>query len=259
MKKVKKSAAQEKRQQIVEERRNRRFKAVIFVLVLAIAAEGVYVASGTKYFNVRRIEVSGNQRVTTAKIIKLSGISKKDNIFGIDTALTVKRIGVDPWIKQVSVARALPLTIKINVAERQPLATCFQDGVYYLLDNDGAVVLKGPAPPVAGLPLIKDTPPEDAPEAGETATGAALRNALLVVAALDKDIKADIGWVSAPTIDGLSIKLNSGPVIMYGKAEMNRQKNYAIKVIKTEGVNEEKTWQYIDVRVPSNPVAKAAT
>ncbi len=45
---------------------------------------------------------------------------------------------------------------------------------------------------------------------------------------------------------------------MYGKAEMNKQKNYAIKVIKTEATNEGKVWQYIDVRVPSNPVAKAA-
>jgi cell division protein FtsQ len=258
LKKVKKSAAQAKRQQIVEERRNRRNKAIILLLVAAITAEGMYIASGSKYFNVREIKVSGNRRIASAKLIKLSGITKKDNIFAIDSVLAAKRICGNPWIKEAVVSRALPLSIKINVVERQPFVLWLGGGVYYLLDTEGAAIMAGPAPPFPGMPLIKDAPPETRPETGEKIQGAALKNALAVVAALDKDIKADIGWVSAPTIDGLSIKLNSGPVIMYGKAEMNKQKNYAIKVIQTEGVNEEKAWQYIDVRVPSNPVAKAA-
>jgi hypothetical protein len=45
---------------------------------------------------------------------------------------------------------------------------------------------------------------------------------------------------------------------MYGKTEMTDQKNYAIKVILDQATKEGRTWQYIDVRVPSNPVAKAA-
>lgn len=258
MKKVKKTAAQEKRQRIVEERRNKWLKAVIFFLILGIAANAAYIASGSRYFNVREIEVSGNRRIATARIIKLSDISTKNNIFSIKTVLAAKRVEGDPWIKQATVSRALPLTIKIHVIERQPLAVWLEDNVYYLLDSEGAVVLSAMSRPAADLPMIKDAPPEGRPGAGERVMGASLRNALAVVTALDKDIKADIGWISAPTIDGLSLKLNSGATILYGKAEMNRQKNYAIQVIQTEGANEDKKWQYIDVRVPSNPVAKAA-
>lgn len=258
MKKTKKTSAQEKRRQIVEQRRARQLKAVIAILIVAIAAEALYVASGSQYFNIDKINISGNSRVPKDKIVKLSGLSLKNNIFGVDTGLTEKRIKGEPWVKKASVTRAWPMTVKINITERQPRAVWLSGSTYYLLDMEGAVIAAGLAPPLAGFPLIKETPPENGLETGKTVGGSAVKNALAVIAALDKDILADIGWVSAPTIDGLSIKLNSGPVIMYGKAEMVKQKNYAIKVIGTEADNESRVWQYIDVRVPSNPVAKAA-
>jgi len=258
VKKTKKTSAQEKRRRIVEQRRNRQLKAVIAILLVAISAEALYIASGSKYFNIKKIDISGNSRLSTEKILKLSGISLKDNIFRVNAGLVAKRVKGEPWIKSATVSRALPLTIKIAVSERQPRAIWLSGPTYYLLDTDGAVVSVGPAPPLAGLPLIKDAPPDNGLETGETVKAPAVKNALAVIAALDKDILADIGWVSAPTIDGLAIHLNSGPVVMYGKAEMSKQKNYAIKVIRTEATNEGKVWQYIDVRVPSNPVAKAA-
>ncbi len=257
MKKAKKTSAQEKRRQIVEQRRNKKFKTVIAILLIAIAAEALYIASGSKYFNVNKIEISGNSRVSSDKILKLSGLSLKDNIFRVDTSLTGKRVTAEPWIRGAIVSRALPLTVKITVTERQPRAVFFSGSIYYLLDTEGAVISTGLAP-TPGMPLIKDAPPSIAPETGEKVRESSVKNALAVIAALDKDILADIGWVSAPTIDGLALHLNSGPVVMYGKADMNKQKNYAIKVIKTEATNEGKVWQYIDVRVPSNPVAKAA-
>jgi cell division protein FtsQ len=259
VKKTKKTSAQEKRRQVLEERRNRQLKVVIAVLLIAISAEAIYLASGSKYFKLDKIKISGNSRISTAKILKLSGLSLKDNVFRVDTVMAKKRVMGEPWIKSAAVAREFPLTIKITVVERQPVAIWLDGLTYYLLDTEGAVIAAGPAAPLAGIPIIKDAPPEDGLDTGEIAGPPAVKNALAVASALDKDILADIGWISAPTIDGLSIKLNSGPVIMYGKAEMAKQKNYAIKVILKEAANESKTWQYIDVRVPSNPVAKAVT
>ncbi len=242
----------------MEQRRNKQLKAVIAILLIGIAAEALYIASGSKYFNVKKIEVAGNSRISTEKIRKLSGISLKDNIFRVDAGLAEKRVEGEPWIKSATVLKVFPLTVKVAVNERQPRAIWQNGPTYILLDTEGAAVSAGTAPPLPGLPLIKDAPIDTGLETGETVKGSAVRNALTVIAALDKDILADIGWVSAPTIDGLALHLNSGPVVMYGKAEMNKQKNYAIKVIKTEATNEGKVWQYIDVRVPSNPVAKAA-
>jgi cell division protein FtsQ len=257
VKKTKKTSAQEKRRQIIEQRRNRQLKAVIAILVIAIAGEAIYIASGTKYFNINKIRMYGNSRISNEKIIKLSGLSLNDNIFRVDTGLAAKRIQGEPWIKKAFVTRQLPLTVKIQVTERQPLAIWLNGPSYYLLDKEGTVIAVGTAPPLAGLPLIKDAAPSTGLDIGEPVEESAVKNALSVIAMLDKDILADIGWVSAPTIDGLAIKLNSGPVVMYGKAEMTKQKNYALKVIQTEATNEGKIWQYIDVRVPSNPVAKA--
>lgn len=257
MKKTAKASAQENRRRLLEQRRNTRFKILIFILVLAIAAEALYVLSGSRYFHVRAITVYGNRQLTEVRIKKLAGITLKDNFLYINTPFIEKRIKGEPWVSKATVVRTWPLAIKIYVLERRPWAVLAQDGQYLLLDRN-AIVIKVLTAAEPGLPLIKDAPREEGLEPGRPATGVAVINSLAVVDALDSDIRADIGWVSAPTIDGLSIKLNSGPIIMYGKSEMNRQKNYAIKVITTEAGKESKVWQYIDVRAPSNPVAKAA-
>lgn len=258
MKKIKRTGVQEKRRRIVEERRNKQVKVFIIVLILAILAEAAYIGAGSKYLNIREITVAGNKSVSSEKIVKLSGLTVKDNFLYADMEMARKRVEGDPWIADAKVYRRLPLTVKITVAEREPRAVWLNAGLYYLLDKNGTVMVVAPQHPMMGLPVIKDCPIETGLEPGEKARGAALINALTVAGDLDKEIATDVSMISAPTIDGLAIQLNKGTTIMYGKAEMTKQKNYAIKVILTEGVNEGKAWQYVDVRVPSNPVAKAA-
>ncbi|MFH1736721.1 MAG: FtsQ-type POTRA domain-containing protein [Actinomycetota bacterium] len=257
MNKDKKPSAKEKRRRIVEERQNRRLKAVVVVLLIAIAGEALYIFAKSDTFAIRKITVTGNRHVATKQIVKTSRLSLNKNIFDFSAPQVGDRIEEIPWIKDAECVRRLPLMVTIVVREREQRATLAQAGRFYLLDKEIYILQElGAAPP--DFPVITDAPFVEGLLPGVKVGSPAVRNAVECVVALDASVTSDIAVVSAPTIDGLALKLKSGPVIMYGKTEMTDQKNYAIKVILDQATKEGRTWQYIDVRVPSNPVAKAA-
>lgn len=256
MKKPKKGAA-EKHRLALEQRRNKRYKIIGAVLLIAIAGESAFIFAKSETFNIRKVTITGEKMVGEKRILRLSGLSSTTNIFDFSAGHTRKNIESEPWIKSANVARAFPLRVNIRIIERTPAAV-FQSGARYcLVDTDMTVIQIADTNIFTGVPFIKDTPYEDIAEPGDVVKSSAADNAVSVLKSLDPETAAAITAVSAPTIDGLSFTLNSGTLVMYGKAEMHKQKNYAIKVILTEAVNEGKVWQYIDVRVPANPAAKA--
>jgi len=257
MKKAKKSSAAEKRRLLIEQRRNKQLKVVSAILLAGILAEAVFILAKSNYLDIRQIHISGNQRVATNRVAKLSRLTTKTNIFDFRVADVTRRLLAEPWIASASVDRKLPLRVVIKVTERQPAAVIQMGGGFYLVDRDAFVIGVNPANVWPGLIVVAGAPFEDTKEPRERFTSPALRNALAALGGLDKDLAASVESMTAPTIDGLSFKLRGGPTVMYGKSEMTAQKNYAIKVILTEAANEGKNWQYIDVRVPSNPAAKA--
>lgn len=259
MKKTKTTSAAEKRRLLVEQRRNKQLKFVSALLLIAILAEGLFILAKSDYLDVRRIDIRGNNRVTTARLAKLAGLTTKTNIFDFSAAEITKRLLSEPWIRSATVARKLPLRVIISVTERQPAAVVLMGGRFYLVDKGAAIIEGKDANVYPGQTVIADAPYEDKKEAGEDFAGPSIRNALAALGGLDKDLALAVESMTAPSIDGMSFKLKGGPIVMYGKSEMIRQKNYAIKVILKEAANEGKSWQYIDVRVPSNPAAKAAT
>lgn len=225
--------------------------------MLAIAAEALFILAKSDYLDITRIDISGNKRLTTARVAKLSGLTTKTNIFDWRTADVRRRLLGESWIESATVTRRLPLRVVIKIAERQPAAVIVMGARFYLVDKNRIVIDRKDTNVFPGQAVVSNAPAEDEKEIGERFASPSVRNALEALAGLDKDLAASVGSIAAPSIDGMSFKLKSGPIIMYGKAEMIKQKNYAIKVILTEAANEGKNWQYIDVRVPSNPAAKA--
>ncbi len=209
----------------------------------------------SSFFNIRTIEVIGNSRIPRAKIIKLSEISGKTGFFRFSDTAVERDIAREPWIAKVDVDKTWFFNARISVVERTPVAVLFAAPDYNLLDKDGVVLETARQNKFGPLPLITDSPVRSSKKRGETIENKSVKNVLDCLKGLEKRIIDEAGSFSAPTIDGLTINLKSGLVIMYGKAELTQQKNYAIDVILEEARKEGKQWKYIDVRVPSNPAA----
>lgn len=94
-----------------------------FVMVVSIGggvAYGArrYVKTSTR-FQVAEIVTQGAKRRSPDELALTAGISKGQNVFGVDLERARTRLLADPWVSEASLARQLPGTIFLQVKERE--------------------------------------------------------------------------------------------------------------------------------------------
>jgi cell division protein FtsQ len=99
---------------------------------MVIPRHGVHLAG----FKLRRIVVSNRQLMTAREIVVLSGLQVGDNLLAVDLDEVEKRVSSHPDIRSAAVSRHVPDTIKIEIAERFPVASVHK-GRRYVVDGDG--------------------------------------------------------------------------------------------------------------------------
>jgi len=83
---------------------------------------GYRLVTGSGYFALKQVEISGNKRLTYGEITSSLGINLGQNILNINIAELQLKLSKNPWVKEVFVRRELPDKIRIVIVERQ---ACF--------------------------------------------------------------------------------------------------------------------------------------
>lgn len=91
-------------------------------------------------FNINKITVNGNNKVTTEKITGLSEIKNGTNIFRINKVEIINNIKKDGYIDEVTVKRKLPSTIAITVQERKATFLIEVGNAYAYINNQGYIL-----------------------------------------------------------------------------------------------------------------------
>ncbi len=102
--------------------RKRREKAkkitgYIFLVILVIT--GIILLLLSPIFNIAKIEVNGNEKISSDEIISLSGVQKGSNLFSTSKRQAITKIKENPYIDTVTINRKLPMTFSISVKERK--------------------------------------------------------------------------------------------------------------------------------------------
>jgi cell division protein FtsQ len=106
-----------------------------------------------RYFRIKRIEITGENRVSAETIMRWAHIRHGDNLLAVNIFAARKRLLVHPWITSVEVSRQLPDKISIFIREHRPIAVV-DFGKKYILNTDGELFkIWEPADP-AHLPRI---------------------------------------------------------------------------------------------------------
>jgi cell division protein FtsQ len=113
------------------------FKYILFLLLLAFTA--AFLMTST-LFNIKTINVTGNNRVSQQEIIRLSGLTYQQNVFRINTKETMKNIFQSPYVEKIKIRRGLPNIINIDIIEREPIVLVPYVGSYLYVDSEGIVV-----------------------------------------------------------------------------------------------------------------------
>jgi len=121
--------------------------AVLVLAVLTVVAVGAWVAGRARvlvlkvpYLRVEKVQVSGLKYVRREDFIAYMGDPAGISILSVDIDGMLDRARSHPWIKEASIKRELPDTLRIQLRERVPAAVADTGSGRYLVDTEGAAL-----------------------------------------------------------------------------------------------------------------------
>lgn len=91
-------------------------------------------------FNISEIVVSGNDYISTSKIITLAEIKQNENIFRINKKEITNKIKQNGYIDNIVIKRTLPNKINLQVTERVPTFQIEYGSGYVYINNQGYIL-----------------------------------------------------------------------------------------------------------------------
>ncbi|MDF1535827.1 MAG: FtsQ-type POTRA domain-containing protein [bacterium] len=124
----------------------------VFLGVLYGGYLGVLRFVGLESLSVKNITIEGCRKMSPESILTLSGVNRGEPLLKVDLAEVRARVLRHPAVRDATVVRELPDTLRISVQERSPVAALMGYD-YSLVDAEGVVVERVPVYP-GGYPLI---------------------------------------------------------------------------------------------------------
>ncbi|APT89221.1 hypothetical protein CFRA_08070 [Corynebacterium frankenforstense DSM 45800] len=195
----------------------RRRVTLIVAAVVAVAVLAGVAVWAFPVFTVRDIEVEGNTNVAAEQVVEATGVGEGENLVRVDTTAAAGGVASLPWVRQATVGRHLPGTLKVTVVER----TAVLKSGDKLIDDQGEE-------------FSVDNPPEGILEAeGEAAAAPEVAEAAV---ALDPETRGQMAKVSAASPEEITFHTKDGREVYWGSAEAAHDKALATRtVLKREG------------------------
>ena len=128
--------------------------ALLAAVLLAAAGYGVfYFVLHSPHFALRTVHISPTRHVTTESLRKRAALPAEVNLFRVDLAAVKQRLAGEPWLRSITLHRELPATLRIELAEHEPVALISLDSLY-LVDEAGEVFKRAAPGEYAHLPVI---------------------------------------------------------------------------------------------------------
>lgn len=103
---------------------------------------GYRTVTASSFFDVKRIEVKGTNRVSREEVEKIVRLeSEKNGVWNADLQKIREEIEKSGFVKSATVSRILPDGIRVNVTERKPSAIARIEGGDFWVDDDGAIIV----------------------------------------------------------------------------------------------------------------------
>jgi cell division protein FtsQ len=124
----------------------------------------IYVYSyllSSPYFAIRETSVRGLNELTEKDILTLADVKSAQNLLAVNKTAIEKRVGDNPWVKNIYVGRELPDRLVLELKERQPLALLKNKNDFYLVDTEGSLFKKINQHDEVDLPVITGVDKEE--------------------------------------------------------------------------------------------------
>jgi len=117
----------------IKHRRNVFLSLSMFIVTILL----VLMLLSTDIFDIKKISVFGNAKVSYNEIVRLSGVTVGQNIFEVNRRQLKNRLENNPYLIVKEIKRRLPSELAIYVSERQGALIIEMSDGYELIDKEG--------------------------------------------------------------------------------------------------------------------------
>lgn len=186
-------------------RRRRLVRLALAAIVVVLLAGAVWMVWFSSVLSARTVRVVGVEGARAEAVLAAADVPVGTPLARIDTTPAQLAVAALPWVAEAEVRRGWPSEIVVAVTPRVPLAVVSTGTTRAAVDAEGIVF-----EPAGALP--KDLP-------RVAADGAALQEAMAVLASIPADLARRVVAVAATTRDDVTLTLRSGDLVRWGSAE----------------------------------------
>jgi len=106
-----------------------------------------------KYFQAKRVRVTGTQRLSAQQVLKQVQIHPGINILSVNLSTARKRLMAHSWVAEAEVSRQLPDEITIKIKEHTPIAIVYL-GRKFIINTRGEIFKEWTHSDPGGLPIV---------------------------------------------------------------------------------------------------------
>jgi cell division protein FtsQ len=243
----------ERRAEVRGDRRRVRLRRTFALAIIAAVVAGFVAIERSPLVGLEEVRVDGVQRLQEAAVLDAADLDLGTSTLRLRLGDAAERVRELPLVREAGARRLDPLTVEIDVVEREPVLNVVGDGTTRLVDRDGVVITEGE---LEGLPEIRlgDTPPAVGRLVGEDP---ALANAHLAWRGLGGPLRSEVEHLDAAGAEELTLHLERGIEVRFGRAQRLDEKVRALGAILGDLDTEyggDGGVAVIDVRAPSAPV-----
>jgi cell division protein FtsQ len=236
------SSANRFRDRALARRRRPWRRVLVAVVVVALVAGTAWVVGWSSALAVHEVEVTGVSGAERRAVADLVRVPEGTPLVRVDTGAVEERVRGRITVAEVSVRRAWPGTLVVQVVPRTAAVVVRDpEGRLEVVDATGVafgVVRKAPA----GIPVVTAT-------GSRGATPEAMRAALGVLDALPPRLEKDVSAVTVSSADLVQFTLGSRTVVWGGAADGERKVAIIEALLTTKA-------KVIDVSAPDTPVTR---
>lgn len=238
----------ERRREVREGRRRTRLRRTLTMGALLVIVIALVMVERSALVGLEEVRVAGAERLDDDEVRAATGLQLGTSTLRLRLGRVEQRVEELAVVREASARRLDPLTVLVEVVEREPTLVAAGAGRRVLVDRDGVVIDEGGHD---GLPLVRlDTAPPEVGESAEEHPG--LANAVRAWRGLTGPLRAQVVRYDAAGADDLMLRLETGIDVRFGRAQRIDEKARALGVI-LEDVGDAQISE-IDVRAPSAPV-----
>lgn len=236
----------ERRRAVAESDRARRRRTVILLGIVVAVIAAMVGALFSPLLDVDHIEVTGAERLTVEELLGASGLERGDRMVELDLAEARAALRALPGVRSAHLTREWPGTLRVVVAEEQPVAVVVSGGTRVVVSSTGRILEHDPAAAEGLVPVEVEAfePVEDGRAVPEDVLAAAL-----LVHRMAEPVRSQVAVARVARSGELSVELTDGATIRFGPVEDLPAKLGAAESVLTQVRPECR--EVIDVREPS--------